>query len=57
MLIFQKQLISLGSGITGFAGVLDAVADGEKMNNCPESMVLGAIENKNRGRLEIEATP
>lgn len=45
MLIFQKQLISLGSGIIEFAGVIDA----EKMNNYPESMFWETIENKKQG--------
>lgn len=36
MLIFRKQLISLGSGIIEFARVMGA----EKMNNHQESMVL-----------------
>ena len=53
MLIFRKQLISLGSGIIEFAGVMGA----EKMDNYRESMLWEATENKNRGRLEIEATP
>lgn len=44
-LIFRKQLISLGSGIIEFAGVLGA----EKMNNSPESMFWETIENKKQG--------
>lgn len=52
-LIFRKQLISLDSGIIEFAGVMGA----EKMDNYRESMLWEATENKNRGRLEIEATP
>ena len=35
-LIFLKQLISLGSGIIEFVGVMDA----EKMNNSAESMFM-----------------
>ena len=53
MLIFRKQLISLDSGIIEFAGVMGA----EKMDNYRESKLWEATENKNRGRLEIEATP
>ena len=53
MLIFQKQPISLDSGIIEFAGVMGA----EKMDNYRESKLWEATENKNRGRLEIEATP
>ncbi|OUL07576.1 hypothetical protein B0533_13365 [Sedimentibacter sp. SX930] len=69
-LIFRKQLISLDSGIIEFAGVMGAEKMDnyresmvlapdldEKMNNSPESMLWEATENKNRGRLEIEATP
>ncbi|MDB6354351.1 hypothetical protein PH235_12340 [Trichococcus sp. K1Tr] len=41
-LIFRKQLISLGSGIIEFAGVMGA----EKMNNSAESMFQETIENK-----------
>lgn len=41
-LIFLKQLISLGSGIIEFAGVMGA----EKMNSYPESMFWETIENK-----------
>ena len=52
-LIFRKQLISLDSGIIEFAGVMGA----EKMDNYRESKLWEATENKNRGRLEIEATP
>ena len=47
-LIFRKQLISLGSGIIEFAGVMDNCQESmvlasnldEKMNNNQESMVL-----------------
>ena len=52
-LIFRKQLISLDSGIIEFAGGMGA----EKTDNDRESMLWEATENKNRGRLEIEATP
>ena len=52
-LIFRKQLISLDSGIIEFAGVMGA----EKTDNYRESMLWEATENKNRGRLEIEAPP
>ena len=58
-LIFRKQLISLGSGIIEFAGVMGAEKmdnypesmvlapnPGEKMNNSPESMFWETIENK-----------
>ena len=53
MLIFQKQLIWLVSGIVDFAGVMGA----EKTDNYRESMLWEATENKNRCRLESEATP
>ncbi|WP_321378122.1 hypothetical protein [Trichococcus shcherbakoviae] len=58
-LIFRKQLISLGSGIIEFAGVMGAEKmdnypesivlapnPGEKMNNSPESMFWETIEKK-----------
>jgi len=41
-LIFRKQLISLGSGIIEFAGVMGA----EKMDNYQESMFWEAIDNE-----------
>ena len=42
MLIFRKQLISLGSGIIEFAGVMGA----EKMNNYRESMFWETFDIK-----------
>lgn len=61
-LIFRKQLISLGSGIIEFAGVMGAEKvnnsaesmvlapnPGEKMDNYRESMLWEATENKKTG--------
>lgn len=44
-LIFLKQLISLGSGIIEFAGVMGA----EKMNSYPESMFQDTSDSKKIG--------
>ena len=61
-LIFRKQLISLGSGIIEFAGVMGAEKmdnyresmvlapdPDEKMDNYQESMFWETIENKKKG--------
>ena len=53
MLIFQKQPISLDSGIIEFAGVI--LRENESLSGIHVSGHLR--QQKNRGRLEIEATP
>ena len=53
MLIFQKQPISLDSGIIEFAGVI--LRENEPLSGIHVSGHLR--QQKNRGRLEIEATP
>lgn len=53
MLIFQKQPIPLDSGIIEFAGVI--LRENESLSGIHVSGHLR--QQKNRGRLEIEATP
>lgn len=53
MLIFRKQLISLGSGIIEFARVI--LRENESLSGIHVSGHLR--QRKNRSRLEIEATP
>ena len=52
-IIFRKQLISLDSGIIEFAGVI--LRENESLSGIHVSGHLR--QQKNRGRLEIEATP
>ena len=52
-LIFRKQLISLDSGIIEFAGVI--LRENEALSGIHVSGHLR--QQKNRSRLEIEATP
>lgn len=52
-LIFQKQLISLDSGITGFVGVMGA----EKMDNYRESMFEDTVDSKKQGAPRFRGAP